>query len=82
MDSISSAGNGLNILQSASSAINRAVAALSRDATTVASSSIDNVSELLPALIDSRQQLLYTKAAARLMETANEMMGSLLDARA
>lgn len=82
MDSIPATGNPLNILQSASSGINRAVAAVSRDATTVASSSIDNVSELLPALIDSRQQLLYTKAAARLMETADKMMGSLLDVQA
>lgn len=82
MDSLSTTGSTFSLLQNATAAINRGVAGLSRDAATIASSSTDNVSDLLPALVDSRQQLLYTKAAARLMETADQMMGSLLDVQA
>jgi hypothetical protein len=78
MDSIPAA----NVFQSASATIQRAVAGLSRDAATVAASSITQTGKLLPALIDSRQQLLYTQAGAKMIETANQMMGSLLDIRA
>lgn len=79
MDSVNSTAN---VFQSASATIQRAVANLSRDAATVAASSITQTGELLPALIDSRQQLLYTQAGAKMIETANQMMGSLLDIRA
>jgi hypothetical protein len=79
MNSISSAGT---VFQSASAMIQRSVANVSRDAATVASASVTNASDVLPALIDSRQQLLYTQAGAKLIETANQMMGSLLDIRA
>jgi flagellar hook-associated protein FlgK len=33
-------------------------------------------------MVDARQQLLYTKAAARMISTADEMIGSLIDKRA
>lgn len=71
-----------NIMQSAGTAINRAVAGANRDAAVVASASTVDSSNVLAALIDSRQQLLYTQAGAKLIETANQMMGSLLDIRA
>lgn len=79
MNSISSLGN---VFQSASATIQRSVANVSRDAAVVASAPVTNTSDVLPALIDSRQQLLYTQAGAKMIETANQMMGSLLDIRA
>ena len=81
MDSISSASIP-NAFQSASATIGRAVASLNKDAATVASAAISDGGDLLTALIDSRQQLLYTQAGARMIETANQMMGTLLDVRA
>ncbi len=81
MDGISFASQG-SALQSAGVAINRAVAGFTRDAAAVASASITSSGELLPALIDAKQQLLYTQAAAKMMQTADQMMGTLLDIRA
>jgi hypothetical protein len=69
-------------LQSSGTAVKRALAGLDRDAAAVAAGSIENTSALLPALIDSRQQLLYSKAAAKLMASADEMIGTLIDVRA
>jgi hypothetical protein len=81
MSGIPSIG-GTNVMQSASSAIGRAVAALSQDASTVAAGSITDASQIMSALIDSKQQLLYTQAAAKMLDTANQMMGSLVDVHA
>jgi hypothetical protein len=75
-----SIGSVPNIFQSASSAISRATTAMSNDAATVASAA--SVNEVLPAMIDARQQLLYTQAAAKMLSTANSMMGSLIDTHA
>lgn len=44
--------------------------------------SASSVNEILPAMIDARQQLLYTQAAAKMISTANAMMGSLIDTHA
>ena len=71
-----------SVAQSASAAINRAASGVNRDAAVVASSSVADSSDVLPALIDSRQQLLYTKVAARVMSAADEMLGTLIDIRA
>jgi len=49
-------------------------------AATVASGA--SVNDVLPAMIDARQQLLYTQAAAKMISTANAMMGSLIDTHA
>lgn len=68
--------------QGGTTAIRRAVAGLDRDAAAVAVGSIENTSALLPALIDSRQQLLYAKAGAKLLETSEQMLGTLIDERA
>jgi hypothetical protein len=38
--------------------------------------------DTLAALIDSRQQLLYTKAAAKLISAADEITQSVIDIRA
>jgi hypothetical protein len=77
-------GPGLSgTLQSAVTTINRGVAGVNRDAAVVAANSAaDGASDTLGALVDSRQQLLYTQAGARLMDTADEMLGTLLNIRA
>jgi hypothetical protein len=84
MNSITSGGSLPDIMQSASSAIGRAVAGATSDAAVIAGSSTGGVDggELLTALVDSRQQLLYTQAGAKMMETASQMLGSLIDIRA
>jgi len=68
--------------QSATGAIHRAVKAFDSDASVVANSSAIDSSDPLGVLIDSRQQLLYTRAAARIIRASDEMTQSLLDIRA
>lgn len=75
--SISSAPS---LVQSASTLMSRATSAMNNAAATVASAG--NVNEVLPAMIDARQQLLYTQAAAKMISTANSMLGSLIDTHA
>jgi hypothetical protein len=68
-------------VQSAATTINRAAQGMNKDAAVVASSVADS-GDMLQALVDSRQQLLYTQAGAKLMDTANEMLGTLIDIQA
>ena len=68
--------------QSATSAVHRAVKAAEKDAVVVANSSAVGSPDTLDALVDSRHQLLYTRAAARIISASDEMMQSLLDVRA
>lgn len=69
-------------LQSATSAIQKSVEGLAQDANTVARSQDVMSRDVLPALIDSRQQVLYTQAAAKLIAASDEMTKSLLDVTA
>ena len=69
-------------LQSATSTINRAVKAAEKDAAVIANSSAVESRETIGALVDSRQQLLYTRMAAKILSTSDEMTKSLLDVRA
>jgi hypothetical protein len=56
------------------------VAGASRDAAVVAGASMDDGGEqMLSALLDSKQQLMYTQAGAKMMDTAGQMLGSLID---
>ncbi len=67
-------------MQSAATTINRSVDGVSRDAAVVAGASMgDGGEQMLAALIDSKQQLLYTQAGAKMMETAGQMLGSIID---
>jgi hypothetical protein len=68
-------------LQSATSTIHRAVKTLEKDAHVVAKSSAIESRDTLGALIDSRRQLLYTRAAAKIISASDEMTKSLLDIR-
>jgi hypothetical protein len=69
-------------LQSATGAIARSGKALEKDANVVARSTAVESRDTLNALLDSRQQLLYTRAAAKLISASDEMMKSLIDIRA
>jgi hypothetical protein len=69
-------------LQSATGAIHRAVRALAKDADVVAKSPAVESRDTLDAMVDSRQQVLYTKAAAKIIDATGEMTKSLLDIRA
>jgi hypothetical protein len=80
MSGISSIAGLSGAFQSASTTISRAVAGASQDAGAVASSSMGgDPSAMLAALVDARQQLLYTQAGAKMMSTANEMLGTIID---
>lgn len=65
-------------LQSATSAIQRAGNAVAQDATVVASAQPIS-RETIQALLDSRQQVLYTSAAAKLIEASDQMTQSVID---
>ena len=65
-------------LQTATSAINRSVKAVAADASVVATKGVAS-KETIEALIDSRQQVLYTSAAAKLISASDEMTRSLID---
>ena len=69
-------------LQSATSAIHRAVKTLEKDASVVARSSDVDSRDTLTALVDSRQQLLYTRAAVKIIAASDAMTETLLDIRA
>jgi hypothetical protein len=70
-------------MQSATTTIHRSVDGVSRDAAVVAGASMgDGGEQMLAALIDSKQQLLYTQAGAKMMETAGQMLGSIIDIKA
>ncbi len=80
MSGISSIANLPNAFQGASTTISRAVAGASADASAVASSSMGgDPNAMLTALVDARQQLLYTQAGAKMMNTASEMLGTIID---
>jgi len=82
MTDIASIASIPSALQSATSTIHRAVKAAEKDAAVVANSSTVESRETIGALVDSRQQLLYTRMAAKILSTSDEMTKSLLDIRA
>lgn len=63
----------------ATGAIQRSTNALSQDAALVADPGVAS-RDLVEALVDSKQQVLYTAAAAKLINASDEMTRSLLDA--
>jgi hypothetical protein len=80
MTGISSIASLPSTFQSASTTISRAVAGASQDAGAVASGSVaQDPNAMLMALVDARQQLLYTQAGAKMMTTASEMLGTIID---
>jgi hypothetical protein len=69
-------------LQSATSSITRSLNNLRKDATVVANSDTVMSKDTIAALVDSRQQVLYTSAAAKLISASDDMLASLLDVKA
>jgi hypothetical protein len=65
--------------QSGVGAIQRAAKAADKDAAVVANSSAVESRDTLGALVDARQQVLYTSAAAKIISASDEMTKSLLD---
>lgn len=65
-------------VHSATAAIHRATNAVARDAAVVANPGVAS-RETIAALIDSRQQVLYTSAAAKLISASDQMTRSLID---
>jgi adenylate kinase len=70
-------------VQIATSAIRRSQGELRKDASVIANpnTAIES-NDAISAMVDARQQLLYTKAAARIISTADEMTKALLDIHA
>jgi len=66
----------------ATGAIHRSIDNLRKDADIVARSTDVTSRETLGALVDSRQQVLYTAAAAKLINASDEMLRRLLDVHA
>ncbi|MEO8062907.1 MAG: hypothetical protein ABI821_09170 [Pseudomonadota bacterium] len=82
MNDLSAIGAIPSALQSATGAINKSLRAVEKDANVVARSSGVDARETVGALVDSRQQVLYTQAAAKIVKASDEMVQSLLDIRA
>lgn len=82
MNDLSAIGAIPGAVQSATGAINRSARALEKDANVVARSASVGSRETLGAMIDSRQQVLYTQAAAKLIKASDEMLQSIIDIRA
>jgi hypothetical protein len=89
MNGLSNVGS---VFQTAAATISRASAAAEQDAAVVANATMAGSGasggltvgspDFLNAMIDARQQTLYTAAAARMISTSNQMIGSLLDVTA
>jgi hypothetical protein len=68
--------------QIATSAIRKSQNDLRKDASVVASQSDPSSQDAITAMVDARQQVLYTKAAAKIIGTSDEMIKSLIDTHA
>jgi len=82
MNDLSAIGAIPGAQQSATGAIKKSARALEQNANVVARSSGVESRETVDALVDSRQQVLYTQAAAKLITASDEMLKSLIDIRA
>jgi hypothetical protein len=82
MNNLSAVGAIPNALQSATGAIHRSGRNLEKDANVIARSSAVDARETVGTLVDSRQQVLYTQAAAKIIKASDEMLESIIDIRA
>lgn len=73
---------GSSAAQIATNAIRKSADALATDAHAVANSSAVESKDTLNALVDARQQVIYTKANAKVIRAADEMVSSLLSLKA
>lgn len=63
----------------ATHAIQNALAKVAQDANVIANSPTVDSAATIQALVDARQQVVYTKAAARLISASDSMVKSLPD---
>ena len=83
MSSISGMMSGSSAAQYAQAGIQRGLAGLSQDAQTVANSNVSGASDATTgALVDSVQQKLMIEASARMLKTADQTLGTLIDVNA
>jgi len=82
MDAIAAVAAIPSALQSASATIQRSLKKQNEDSQTVASSTQIDARDTVQALVDSKQQLLYTQAAAKLIRAEDAMTRTLLDVHA
>jgi hypothetical protein len=73
-----------SVLQSAQLGIRRGLSGLDRDAQVVANGNIasDGADGVVGALVDSLQQRLLVEASARMLSTADQTLGTLIDVKA
>src|SRR5688500_12347015 len=76
MSGIKSTGTGFSALDSERLGINRGLANLKRDASTIASATApESLGDLTTALVDLPQQRLYVAMAARAMSITDKALG-------
>jgi hypothetical protein len=68
--------------QSAQSGISRGLAGLDRDAQVVAGDVSGDVGALTGALVDALQQRVAVEASSRMLSTADQTVGTLIDVKA
>ena len=68
--------------QSAQSGISRGLAGLDQDAQVVAGGVSGDVGALTGALVDALQQRVAVEASARMLSTADQTVGTLIDVKA
>lgn len=66
----------------ATEAIKKSLANVARDAHVIANAPSVSEADTIQALVDAKQQVLYTKAGAEVLSTTDRMVKSLLDVRA
>jgi len=72
----------LGALQSATNTLQKALRAQDQDAQVIANADAADSGKAVAALVDSRQQVLYTQAAARVISASDVMTRTLLDIHA
>ena len=68
--------------QSAQLGISRGLAAIDQDAQVVANAGASNVDAVTGALVDALQQRLLVEASVRMLSTADQTLGTLVDVKA
>ncbi len=83
MNGISDSHGIVDAIRSSQAGIKRGLAGLERDAQTIAHANVEpeSTSDLTAALVDSREQRLQVQLSARMLRTASETLGALLDVK-
>ncbi len=72
----------LSPLPIATEAIKKSLAAVAKDAHVIVNAPSVASTETLQALVDAKEQVLYTKAGTAILSTTDRMVKSLVDIRA